>query len=206
MGGGIDLEQMLVDSSCNAISVAMKYWNVQHRVFVVEQFFRNNDSVVTVQRLFRQYFRVERRGAVPDQNTVLRWVVAFRGTGSMMKKKPPGLPRSVRTLEKVDRVRTAVVASPRRSTRRHAVALGMSRRSLHCILHEDFKFHPYKIMIVQQLNEGDFVQRREFCRIINEMFSEDPDATVFMSDEAHFHHDGYVNVQNCRYWASENPQ
>jgi hypothetical protein len=61
-------------------------------------------------------------------------------------------------------------------------------------------------MIVQQLNEGDFVQRREFCRIMDETFTEDPDATLFMSDEAHFHLNGYVNVQNCRYWASENPQ
>lgn len=197
---------MLVDGYNNAVSVAMERWSVQHRVFVVEQFFRNNDSVVTVQRLFRQYFRVGRRGAVPDRNTVLRWVAAFRSTGSVMKKKPPGLPRSVRTPENVDRVRTAVVTSPRRSTTRHAVALGMSRRSLHRILHDDLKFHPYKIMIVQQLNERDFVQRREFCRIMDEMFTEDPNATVFMSDEAHFHLDGYVNVQNCRYWASENPQ
>ena len=25
-----------------------------------------------------------------------------------------------------------------------------------------------------------------------------------MSDEAHFHLDGYVNKQNCRFWAAEN--
>ncbi|KAG8324338.1 hypothetical protein J6590_094807 [Homalodisca vitripennis] len=94
---------MLADGPYNAVSVAMEHWSVQHRVFVVEQFFRNNDSVVTVQRLFRQYFRVGRRGAVPDRNTVLRWVAAFRSTGSVMKKKPPGLPRLVRTPENVVR-------------------------------------------------------------------------------------------------------
>jgi len=41
------------DSSDNAVSVAMAHWDVDHRVFVVEQFFfffRNIDSVVTVQR------------------------------------------------------------------------------------------------------------------------------------------------------------
>jgi hypothetical protein len=27
-----------------------------------------------------------------------------------------------------------------------------------------------------------------------------------MSDEAHFHLDGSVNKQNCRYWAAENPR
>jgi len=72
--------------------------------------------------------------------------------------------------------------------------MGMSRRSLHRILHDDLKLHPYKIMIVQQLNEGDFVQRREFCRIMDETFTEDPDATVFMSDEAYFHLDGYTSM------------
>ena len=27
-----------------------------------------------------------------------------------------------------------------------------------------------------------------------------------MHDEAHFHLDGYVNKQNCRFWAVENPR
>ena len=29
---------------------------------------------------------------------------------------------------------------------------------------------------------------------------------VLMSDEAHFHLNGAVNKQNCRYWAAENPR
>jgi hypothetical protein len=29
--------------------------------------------------------------------------------------------------------------------------------------------------------------------------------TLLMSDEAHFHVSGYVNKQNCRYWAPTNP-
>jgi len=30
--------------------------------------------------------------------------------------------------------------------------------------------------------------------------------TVLMTEEAHFHLSGYVNKQNYRYWAPENPQ
>ena len=72
------------DGSDNAVSVAMAHWNVQHRVFAVEQFFfRNSDSVVIVQSLFRRKFNVVRRGAVPDRNTILRWVEAFRTAGSV---------------------------------------------------------------------------------------------------------------------------
>ena len=70
-GGVEEVGHELADSSNNAISVAMVHWNVEHRVFAVEQFFRNSDSVVTVQRLFHQKFTVKRRGAIPDRNTIL---------------------------------------------------------------------------------------------------------------------------------------
>jgi len=78
-----DVGREPADSSDNAVLVAMAHWNVQHRVFAVEQFFRYSDSVVTVQRLFRRKFNVVRRGAIPDRITILRWVEAFRTTGSV---------------------------------------------------------------------------------------------------------------------------
>jgi len=100
-------------------------------------FFRYSDSIVTVQRLFCRKFYVERRGAIlPDRNTILRWVEAFRTTRSVMKRKPPGLPCSVRTPEDVDTVRRAVLASPRRLARRQALALS------------DWYYFPYVIWYV----------------------------------------------------------
>jgi len=90
-------------------------------VFAVEQFFRNSDSVVTVQRLFRRKFNVERRGAIPDRKSILRCVEAFRTAGSVMKRKPSGLLCSVRTPENFGTVRRAVLASPRLSARRQAL-------------------------------------------------------------------------------------
>jgi hypothetical protein len=65
-GGVDDVGREPVDSSDNAVSVAMVHWNVEHHVFAVEQFFRNSDSVVTFQRLFRRKFNVVHRGAIPD--------------------------------------------------------------------------------------------------------------------------------------------
>ena len=138
-GGIDDVGHEPADSSNNAVSVAMVHWNAEQRVFTVEQIFRNNDSVVTVQRLFRRKFNVEHQDAIPDRNTILRWVEAFRTTGSVMKRKPPGLLRSVRTPENADTVRRAVLASPRHSTRRQALALGMSRCSIYHILHDELK-------------------------------------------------------------------
>jgi hypothetical protein len=48
----------------------------------------------------------------------------------VMKRKPPGLPATVRRPEDIKRVRVAVLRSPRRSARRQASALRMSHRSV----------------------------------------------------------------------------
>ena len=39
-----------------------------------------------------------------------------------------------------------------------------------------------------------------------DMFEENENLTLIMSDEAHFYLNGTVNKQNFRYWASENPR
>lgn len=184
----------------------MERWDIVHRVFAVEQYLRNGDSLVTVQRLFRRNFNVSHRGAIPDRNTILRWVEAFRTTGSVLKRKPPGLPRSVWTPENVDAVRRAVLDNPKLSVRQQALALGISRRSLHRILHNELKFHPYKMVIAQELTETDFMQRREFCERMMTILAEDANTVIIMSDEAHFHLDGYVNKQNYEYWEAKNPR
>jgi hypothetical protein len=121
--GGVNDRREQADSSDNKVSVAMAHWNVEHLVLTVDQVFINSDSVVTAQRLFRRKFTVERRGAILDRNTVLRRVEGFRTTGSAMKRKPPGLPPSLRTPKNIDTVRRVVLASSRRSARRQALAL-----------------------------------------------------------------------------------
>ena len=189
---------------CKEISsVAMQQWNVEHHVYAVKQFFRNNDSVVTVQRFFCWQFNVVCDGAIPDRNTILRWVESFHTNGSVMKRTSTGHLRMAQTPENDKSVRMSVIESPRRSTRRHASILGLSRRSLQRILHGELNFHPYKIMIVQRLLPSDSVQCRLFCERMLEIIASD-DVILLMNDEVHFHLDGYVNNQNCRFWAAEN--
>lgn len=179
-------------------------WNGVHRAFVVEQFIRSGDSVIATQRAFRNQFDVGRHGAVPDGRTIRRWVLHFRETGSALKRKSTGRPRTVRTPENVNAVRVSVQQSPRRSARRHAAALGISDRSVRRILHKSLEMYPYKMMLVQELNERDFQTRTNACRDILQNI---PRGAVFMSsDEAHFHLSGSVNKQNFRFWSATNPQ
>lgn len=185
-------------------SVAMATWSVEHRVFAVEEFIRNNESIVAVTRAFRRRFNIPPRGSVPKRDRILSWVHNFRTTGSCAPQWRPR-PRTIRTPENVEHVRRDVITSPRRSTRRRAQALGMSRRSLQRILKQELKFHPYKIMVVQKILPTDHLQRLQFSQRMLELL-EDENLIMMMSDEAHFHIDGYVNKQNCRYWADTNPR
>ena len=68
----------------------------------------------------------------------------------------------------------------------------------------DLHFHPYKMMMAQELNQTDFANRQNLCENMLEQIA--PEAAFFSSDEAHFHLCGAVNKQNFRYWAERNPR
>ena len=165
---------------------------------------KNGESVTETQRLFKRRFNIGRHGNVPSRNSILRWVNALRTTGLLLKTKPPGPVRTARTPGKVDRVREAITRSPWRSARRRSAELGISQSTVQRIFHKDLAFQPYKIMTVQQLNPRDYQQRWSFCQTMLDMFEENEDLTLIMSDKAHFHLNGTVKKQNFRYWASEN--
>lgn len=182
-------------------------WLARHRSFVIETFFKNNESVISTQRLFRVNFQAGRHGPIPSRNTILKWVSNFRNTASAMKIKPRGRPRSVRTPANIETVRRSVVQSPNRSARRQSMVLAISDSSLRRILHLDLNFHPYKIVMVQELRERDFQSRVLTCQRLLHLATENDLLNVLiMSDEAHFHLSGKVNRQNFRYWSAENPK
>ena len=83
---------------------------------------------------------------------IFLWVHNFRTTASATKKHGVSK-RTVRTPENVEAVRNAVDQSPRRSAVRHAQALRLSDTTVRRILHQDLNFHPFKLLIVQELNQ-----------------------------------------------------
>lgn len=92
---------------------------------------------------------------MPSENTIVSWVENFRLTGSALKKKPPGDAQTVLTPENIEAVRRAVVNSPCHSASKHGDALCIPDHSVRRVLHLDLNFHPYKIMIMQELNQHD---------------------------------------------------
>ena len=179
-----------VASWFRAISVAMGQWTTQHCAFVVEAYFKNGDSAVTTQRLFRRHFNIPRHGHVPCRNTTKERVQNFREKCFGLKKTLGRIPM-VRRTESVDKVRMAIVKSPRRSLRRHSAAIALSNRSLRRILHKDLNFDPYKIAIFQELNYCDMANRRIPSEQLLEMLNDDGViSTLLMTVEEHFHLSG----------------
>lgn len=79
----------------------------------------------------------------------------------------------------------SVLRSLRQSPRKHAPAPGLFARSVRRILHEELKCHPYKSVVVQELNP-----RKKVCEALLGL----PDDTlVFFSYKAYFHLSGSEN-------------
>jgi hypothetical protein len=71
-------------------------------------------------------------------------------------------------------------------------------------LHQDLNFNPYKIVMFQALNNQDPPQRTVGEDLLKAL-GNDGINHVLMTGEVNFHLCGYVNSQNCRYWAAQNP-
>jgi hypothetical protein len=79
-----------------------------------------------------------------------------RETASATKRKPPGI-GPLGTPENIKQVHQAFVRSPWQSASRNAIALRTSDRTVRRALHEDLNFHPYKMVMVQAINDQDTV-------------------------------------------------
>ena len=108
----------------------METWPVEHHMFAYDAFVKSGKFVSVTQWLFQQHFNIGCHGVVPSRNTIFLWVNNFQATGSVMKKKPSGPEKKVRTPENIERVRQTLVRSPARFARRHTAELNISQESV----------------------------------------------------------------------------
>ncbi|GJQ69341.1 hypothetical protein Trydic_g6469 [Trypoxylus dichotomus] len=72
--------------------------------------------------------------------------------GSVLRRKPPGVQR---TPGNIEAVRTSVARSPTPGARKCEAALDLN----HVVLQRDFRFHHYKVQVVQELQALDYNTR-----------------------------------------------
>ena len=85
--------------------------------------------------------------------------------------------------------------------------LNLPKSSIHRIVKIDLGLYPYKLQIKQSLTDYDCARRLEFAHWMLGRLERTPALLdlIWFSDESHFHLDGHVNSQNCRYWGKESP-
>eukprot|EP00079_Xenopus_tropicalis_P034003 XP_017947774.1 PREDICTED: uncharacterized protein LOC105946840 isoform X2 [Xenopus tropicalis] len=138
--------------------------------------------------------------------TVSKLLAKFHETGSVLDLQKCGRMKTVTNEETSVAVLASFSKSPQRSTRRMSLESGISRTSLRRIL-ATHKWHPYKLQLLQHLNEDDPDRCTEFAEWAKQKLEQDPQFTqkILFSNEANFYVNGEVNKQNHRYWSDTNP-
>ena len=124
--------------------------------------------------------------------------------GTLLDEHTGGHPKM--SEETIRNVKDRLLASPKKSLHQLSRESGLSRSTCQHAA-KKAKLHAYRISMVHELKEPDQVKRVAYCRWFQTLLKENPgilDYTWF-SDEAWFYLSGYVNSQNSRIWASENP-
>lgn len=97
--------------------------------------------------------------------------------------------------------------NPHSASRQVGSDMNLSHSTVLNVLHRN-GFHPYKVILTQELSQDDFDRRVEFCEDMQMRCNNDNMfvKNIVFSDEASFFLNGSVNRQNYRYWATENPR
>lgn len=100
----------------------------------------------------------------------------------------------------------SVLVVPHLSTREIERYTNISKSSVSVILRKH-KFHPYHVILNQEIRETDYPRRLEFCTWMTEQIQLQPRflSTVLFSDEATFLSTGHLNRHNMHYWSTVNP-
>ncbi|XP_054160040.1 uncharacterized protein LOC128958250 [Oppia nitens] len=186
------------------------YYTTEEKVFIVKQYYLNQESPTEVIRKFKSEFG---RNSTLSPSSVLRIIQKFNASGSVLDDPlhQKGRKPVVTDPETVEEVRQLFDEFPQTSTRRAAQILSDRRQISHTTIHHILKsidMFPYKIQITQKLGKYDIERRFDFANdVIQKIDTGAIDINkIWFSDEAHFWLEGYVNKQNCRQWGTQKPE
>ena len=160
------------------------------------------ENAEEIRRLFEDKFGKE----VPERSTIHKWKKRLFEIGGVNDRSRSGRQSTETVGENKENVLALVRENPCTSTRLIANEVGTSQSSVVRILKE--KFHPFKPLYCQLLNDGDADRRLQFAQIMNQRFHDDPAFLhkLCFSDECVIALNSEVNKHNVHYWGTENPQ
>lgn len=144
---------------------------------------------------------------IPSKTTVLSVVERFESTGCVdVKHTKVSRNKTALTEENTEIVVAAISINPRVSLRDLSSEFNISKDSCHRALQSE-GYKSYKIKKVQHVHDGDEFRRMEFCQQWMERMNANPrlKSRILFTDECSVNLEGYINKQNDRMWAINNP-
>ena len=159
-------------------------------------------SVTRVLRRVRCTWNVD----PPGHKAILKWDRTLRETGSLLPQTGKHAKMSVNE-ETIERVRTALARSPRKSIRRASTELQIPISTIQKITHMRLHLCAFKIQLRHHIKPNDRPLRAHFAAEMVLRIENDNSYlyNIVFSDETTFHLCGKLNKHHCRIWGSENP-
>ena len=185
-------------------TVKMTRYTMEQRAKMVELYFRCNCSVAAVRRNYRNIYAI----GSPSKTCIKTLCTKFQETETTAAHRQGcGKTRAIQDDASIQLVEASAADQHKSSTRRRLIQLGFSCTSLQRILVKDLKHHPYKILLTRKLHPTNYQKPSDFAgRFLQLAENENFVKNLIVTNEAHFHLNGFANKQNCRFWASENPK
>ena len=128
----------------------------------------------------------------PSPRCIRLIIATFKTLCIVADRQHPGRSRTVRNIDNIESERQDFTYSTQKSVRRHSEELLISKTSL-C--------YPYKIQLVQKIDQNDYEKSFQFARLSIEILQhEEKICSLLMTDEAHFHLNAFVNKQKDFKW------
>jgi hypothetical protein len=132
----------------------MQRWSAEHRGFAVETYLKTNEFVVLTQPIFRQHFNIYLNDIAPSRIIVSEFETSAK---QRVLRKEHILEDSLllellRTSNEGFRLLSEALGDRQSEM---PLALRMSDRTVGPMLHQDLNFHPYKMVMVEALNDQD---------------------------------------------------
>lgn len=138
-----------------------------------------------------------------NKSYVSRTIARYRDTGSVARRQGSGRKKSATSPEMVRKVKKRLERNPRRSARKMASELNISRCSVQRILKNELKTKPLKFQKVQDLTDAQKKVRLTRAKELLRLAESGQLPNLVFSDEKPFMIEQYVNKQNDRVYLSK---
>ncbi|XP_065671865.1 uncharacterized protein LOC136089723 [Hydra vulgaris] len=137
-----------------------------------------------------------------SERCVYRTIQRLRETGGVEDRERSGRPRTVRTPDRIKRIREKIQRNPERLTRKLAQEEGVPRESMRELLKLALGLKPYRKHNVYGLTANQKLTRLQRCKTLLRQYGHCAVQNIIYSDEKLFVMEQSFNAKNNVVWST----